>query len=282
MKRFAIPGFSEIALKNGVALLKTKYQSRQGGIANAILDWLAQPQKVPEIRYFPGRGRSISFKVSHPDLNRIFIKSYRRGGLRGFFLRNFYWGKKRFLEELKISEYALTKNLPVAETVGLVLKQPLPGFYQAYLITREIPQTQDLARFLSHRDAYSIQLLPELAQKVAATLVKFHNEGIYHPDLNLRNILIETTEFKVYLVDLDKARVLETLSFQQRVRNLIRLARSVVKTGLAQVITRDIRLQFLKTYLGLIGKDSPQVRETLTRQCHRNIKWHRWWWKISP
>lgn len=272
-------GFERINIKHGFVLVKGRYRDI---LKEAILDWLDNPRTALEIRHLPGRGKSISFKVAHPELKRIFIKSYRRGGLRGLFLRNLYWGPSRFLEELRISEYALGKDLPVAEALGLVIRQPLPGFYQAHLITREIPAAQDLARFLRHRDAYSILLLPELAKKVAAALVRFHNEGVYHPDLNLRNILVDTDGFTVYLVDLDRARVFETLSFEQRMRNLMRLARSVIKIGLERVVAKDIRLQFLRTYLSLVGKDTLETKETVIRKCHRNIKWHRLWWRIFP
>lgn len=271
-----IPGFAKLPLPHGFVLIKTAYRE----LVEPIFNWLTDPQRVPEIRYFSGRGSSISFKVNHPNIKRIFIKSYRRGSWRGFFLRDLYRGKRRFLKELSILEYAVSKNLPVPEPLALVLKRPFPGFYQAYLITREISAAQDLVYFLQQDHAFKKPLLPELINKIASTLVNFHNEGIYHPDLNLKNILVETSQFKIYLVDLDRAQIFASLSFALRMKSLIRLARSLVKLELDNKITKDIRLQFLKTYLAFIGKDSPEVIQVILRQCHNHIKWHKLWWKI--
>ncbi|HHT9146519.1 MAG TPA: lipopolysaccharide kinase InaA family protein, partial [Candidatus Wunengus sp. YC61] len=56
--------------------------------------------------------------------------------------------------------------------------------------------------------------------------------GIYHADLHLKNILLKkdsNEEFTAYIIDLDKSVVLNKLNIQQRIRNLLRLDRSLEK-----------------------------------------------------
>jgi tRNA A-37 threonylcarbamoyl transferase component Bud32 len=59
-----------------------------------------------------------------------------------------------------------------------------------------------------------------------------HLHGVYHADLNLKNILVrrENMEISVYVIDFDKARLYPRgVPLEQANRNLNRLLRSVRK-----------------------------------------------------
>src|SRR5574337_1208829 len=59
-----------------------------------------------------------------------------------------------------------------------------------------------------------------------------HDAGIYHADLHLKNILLKgdsNGEFNAYIIDLDKSVVLNELNIDQRIKNLLRLDRSIEK-----------------------------------------------------
>jgi predicted Ser/Thr protein kinase len=56
--------------------------------------------------------------------------------------------------------------------------------------------------------------------------------GVYHADLNLRNLLVrlDSHELEVFIIDFDKARIFERpVPSSYRRRNLERLSRSVRK-----------------------------------------------------
>jgi 3-deoxy-D-manno-octulosonic acid kinase len=59
-----------------------------------------------------------------------------------------------------------------------------------------------------------------------------HRKGVYHADLNLKNILIrsESEKIRAYLIDFDKARLYpHGTPLSQAKRNLNRLSRSARK-----------------------------------------------------
>ena len=81
-----------------------------------------------------------------------------------------------------------------------------------------------------------------------------HDAGIRHDDLNLKNLLVARVEdsTKVHVIDFKKARLQNHVALGTRLRNLIRLDRSVVKRlASRRAITISDRLRTLRVYLAL-------------------------------
>ena len=70
---------------------------------------------------------------------------------------------------------------------------------------------------------------------VGRCIRKFHNAGVWHADLNARNILLDSG-FRVYLIDFDRAR-LQAGKPVNGEDNLNRLRRSLVKFWPAKQMT---------------------------------------------
>ena len=88
---------------------------------------------------------------------------------------------------------------------------------------------------------------------MAARAVRvMHDQGFYHGDLNLKNILIDAEQRNtVYIIDWDKSQEQENISPAQRSSNMVRCCRSMVKLreqGLA--LTERDQLYFLRVLLG--------------------------------
>ena len=71
-----------------------------------------------------------------------------------------------------------------------------------------------------------------------------HDAGIYHADLHLKNILLKqdaSGAFSAYIIDLDKSFVVDKLTVEQRMKNLLRLNRSIdkIRWFSGQTITND-------------------------------------------
>jgi len=63
-------------------------------------------------------------------------------------------------------------------------------------------------------------------------LEKFFDFGLFHPDLNIKNILVKTDEEKIFLLDFDKAVLQKnSLSVENRTKIYKRLFRSFDKMG---------------------------------------------------
>ena len=118
---------------------------------------------------------------------------------------------------------------------------------------------------------------------MALLLQGMHRAGLYHADLNLKNILVQITERGVnsYVIDLDRARVIKPLGSRMRIRNLVRLYRSLDKQGYLNdpVGMRDV-VAFVRAYCG-----EDQELLTVCKEVMRKDMWllryHRAGWRLS-
>ncbi len=223
----------------------------------------------------PGARRRIAGRTEHfsylpagaPD--RILVRQLARGGLVSF-AGNLHLGLGRVLRELAAADRAARAGLRVPEIVACRATQAGGPFWRFTLAVREIEGARDL-----------LAVLPEAApadrhrllEDVALEIRKLHEAGVYHGDLNVKNILVRGRE--VYLVDFDKAVVRPAREPARDAANLARLNRSVEKR-LRDVVSRIDRLRFLAAYAG--GRAGlPE----LARRCAAGLGFHRLWWSIS-
>lgn len=235
--------------------------------------------------YF-GRGELLRLSLGPMAEGCALIRHYQRGGVFGGLLKDFFLGKKRFLREVRVSEWARGENIPTAEVLALRIEHKGLGLYSGDLVTREIEGSEDLDEYLKlarARERGTKDPGKEILRSVALLLQGMHRAGLYHADLNLKNILVQITERGVssYVIDLDRARVIKPLGSRMRIRNLVRLYRSLDKQGYLNdpVGMRDI-VAFVRAYCG-----EDQELLTVCREVMRKDMWllryHRAGWKLS-
>jgi len=169
-----------------------------------------------------GRGKTLFFRFEHRE---CVLRHYHRGGLVSKMSndRYFYSGLQRsrvwreFSLLIKLRELALPAPLAIA---GRLKRK---GFsFQADLITERIHGARDLANLLSER-----RLPLTVWQNIGETIAAFHKAGVYHADLNLRNVMLDEQR-KVWLIDFDSGRLCRPRKKWQQA-NLARLYRSLEK-----------------------------------------------------
>ncbi|MFH1450197.1 MAG: glycosyltransferase, partial [bacterium] len=99
---------------------------------------------------------------------------------------------------------------------------------------------------------------------------KMHEVGVYHKDLNLKNILIQNKEnqIEIFIIDFDKACLKKRLTERQRKRNLLRLNRSVEKLEKeTPLMTGEDKVVFLNQYY----KDKEDKEETIKKTAGFSI-----------
>jgi len=169
-----------------------------------------------------GRARVIYF--SYGDKTLV-LKHYFRGGMVSSFLKDQYFGfnleKTRAFREWCLLKTMLKLGLPVPDAIAAHAEQHL-FFYRADLITQKIDDTKTLADVLIEKEIDSDQW-----RKIASCIKKFHDNNIYHADLNARNILLTGTG-EVYLIDFDNSDF-RVGSNSWKMGNLTRLKRSLLK-----------------------------------------------------
>ena len=179
---------------------------------------------------FQGRERLRAVRLRNGGT--VLLRRYRHGGaFRRLTGSVFFTWPPRPFRELIITEELRRRGIPTVEVYGACVEPVWGPFYGGWLATRAIPGAQDLWAALQSgfiRDAGEEGCLRAVARSVRA----LHREGVYHADLNLKNILVRLENGGVtgYIIDFDKAKLfLGRLPRRLAKNNLDRLLRSARK-----------------------------------------------------
>ncbi len=198
--------------------------------ADSITAAVCRSQGRDEVSRFEGRGRLRALVL--PSGDTALIRAYRHGGLLRACTGDifFSWPPRPF-RELTITEEIRRRGISAVEAYGAYVEQVWGPFYRGWLVTRELKGAQDL--WQAFKSGFVQELgINGVLRAVADTLRDLHREGVYHTDLNLKNILVCKGEEGVrgYIIDFDKAKlVLGQLPPELVRRNLSRLLRSINK-----------------------------------------------------
>ncbi len=169
-----------------------------------------------------GRARVVYFSQGEKS---FVLKHYYRGGAVASILKDRYLGfsiiKSRSFREFHLLKKMNEFGLPVPQAVAAHVEKALVS-YRADLITEEIKNTKTLADVLSES---SIDV--EQWKKIGACIKLFHQNNVYHADLNARNILL-TESMKIYLIDFDNSNI-RIGPDSWKMDNISRLKRSLLK-----------------------------------------------------
>ena len=189
-----------------------------------------------------GRGRLLRFPYKG---GYGLIRTYLRGGVVRHFLKDRYLLDNRPFRELALHSYAYEKGLSVPKPLGVCWERNGPWFRGAIAaIEVDAINLLDYLRTVgsnscstvgqSDRSDTSDRSDLEATLRDCGLLIRrMHDLGIWHADLQLRNILVGVEG--PLLIDLDKARVRGSLGSWRRARNLLRLRRSFQKWDLPDV-----------------------------------------------
>lgn len=177
------------------------------------------------------KGRYTTWFVAFEHSHWV-LRHYWRGGLMAKFSKDAYvytglentraMGELRLLDILYREGFAVPK--PIAANIvraGLC--------YRADIIIERVEGAEDLVAKLGKG-----VMSTEQWQALGACIAQFHQRGVYHADLNAKNILFQpaqtnsVTPERFYLIDFDRGE-LKTPSPQWQQSNLDRLLRSFNK-----------------------------------------------------
>jgi len=176
-----------------------------------------------------GRG-SMPSLVLEPSKERIVVRKYRRGGLLRFLNTDIFLGSHRSFNELSVTLQAAKAGIPVADILGSLSLRVCGPLYRHYLVSRELTDCCDLPAWFQECDADD-EDVAVLARCVADRVRHMHDCGLYHGDLNLKNILVSRTDARqVFIIDWDKSTHRPgALGPDYRQRNVVRFCRSAEK-----------------------------------------------------
>jgi 3-deoxy-D-manno-octulosonic acid kinase len=179
------------------------------------------------------------------------LRQYAHGGLFRFLTRNLYLFGSRSFRELALTEEIRASGVPTIEPVGAIHRITLFPFYQPYFLSLEIPGAIDLLRYFQqiggHPSPETLSQKRKIIRRAGHLLRQFHQAGFFHRDLQLKNILV--TGDQLLLIDFDRSYRKPMISINERMKNLLRLNRSVEKWGRFRLpITRTDRWRFFLAY----------------------------------
>ncbi|HEX9787634.1 MAG TPA: lipopolysaccharide kinase InaA family protein [Candidatus Binatia bacterium] len=182
-----------------------------------------------EYRY---QGRRPLRAIRLRDGETALIRGYRHGGFFRAVTRACFitWPPRPF-RELAITEELRRRGLPTVEVYAAGVERVCGPFYRGCLVTRELPGAKDLWAALQD-ESVAAHRLTSVLKATAETLRAMHREGVYHSDLNLKNILVrfKPDGAEGYVIDFDRAKlVLGKLPPPLARKNLDRLLRSALK-----------------------------------------------------
>jgi len=188
------------------------------------------------------KGRGTTYFIEYQTQQWV-LKHYFRGGLVGKLLKDRYLftgiDKTRAKQEFELLLTIQSLGLPAPAPVAIGIEKH--GFYYtADIITCRIADSQDVIGILK-----SQRLSSEQWFAIGKTIQAFHQQGIYHDDLNCHNILIDQQQ-KVWLIDFDRGEKRKVHSNWQQA-NLSRLLRSFrkEKTRLSEFYWQESDWQLL-------------------------------------
>ncbi|NOU52374.1 3-deoxy-D-manno-octulosonic acid kinase [Pseudoalteromonas sp. JBTF-M23] len=199
--------------------------SNEKTTSDVFLDWF-DPTHWQQLNAIVAtkKGRATAWFYKHNEHVNV-LKHYWRGGLVGKLLSDqyFFYGlkKTRVYKEFELLCALDNLGLPVPKPVAA--KVSVQGLiYRGDLITSAINGATSLCERLQISQATEQEL-----SLVGRTIAQFHNQGVYHADLNINNILFGD-DGKVYLIDFDRGQLRPQQAAWQRA-NMERLHRSFKK-----------------------------------------------------
>jgi 3-deoxy-D-manno-octulosonic acid kinase len=227
------------------------------------------------------RGRAAAWAVPL-DGGEAVVRHSWHGGLLAPLTRDLFLPPTRAPHELALSEALRARGVRTPEVLAYALYPGPVGTRRADVVTRLVPDGQDLAALLRTLPIGRPPLSPWV-RAAGALLHALARAGVRHPDLNLKNVLVTPADgtpgadaadraLDAWVLDLDVAR-LDPSPSPSRVHsigeaNIARLSRSIDKwrsqRGLA---VSDLEIQCLR----VIARHGPDAQVDLVWRPGHNV-----------
>jgi len=281
LQRKIPPGFEKVVIGRTTLLVRDKYKDQILDQEN-VFPGKIRKEVSPEFSLLKGRNLIPCVPIKGSN-ERMIIKHYEHGGLFRKITRDIFFGDSRPFRELAILEAASQKDLRVPEVLAARVSRIFGALYKGEIVCKEIPDSVNLLEYLKMLNEKpmkeKIGWKREIIESLAEAIRKMHSSGIYHADLNIKNILIQNVgeKIRVYLLDFDRSKIKDRLTLRDRLNNLARFNRSCQKWGAPITSTDKLRL-FLSYFKGdRLIESNPRKH---IRKCSRLHWGHRIYWKF--
>ncbi len=196
----------------------------------------------------------------------VIVKQGRR---RTFFKRiSRLFAPSRNLQSWKKGYQLLNRDLPTARPLAVLERRRFGLLRDSVLLTEALPGARDFDTFLRldllHANAETVRKAKSRLLEALVRLIKdMQQKGFAHRDFKAANLMVQYEPAsgeppRLTLVDLDGLSLRRELSWEERLRPIVRLNVSMDE---AKIVTRTDRLRFLKAYLIGPGRSDANWKE---------------------
>ena len=152
------------------------------------------------------KGRGSAWFIDSP-FGPVVLRQYLRGGWAAKFSRQGYFftsvSRSRPFREFYLLAALCQKGLPVPRPVAALI-QHHGMISTGAILTARISSAQTLADIFTDDHSFPGRA-DNFWSSVGQCVRQFHNAGVWHADLNARNILVNA-DWQISLIDFDRAR----------------------------------------------------------------------------
>jgi len=215
------------------------------------------------------RGRGDTALVALPEsTEKLVLRRLLHGGVFGPLLGPVFLGMSRPIRELQVTAELRSAGAPVPRP-ALALGRRIAGPFRALVVGTylEADAVDGLTFLESEPDR---PRLLRAAGAVGSAVRRFHDEGGRHADLHLKNLLIRERDdtAECIIIDLDKARITPGLTPGERMAQIMRLFRSLLKRGVLERVGSRGCSRFFTAYCG----NDRLLRRALWKRVDRELR----------
>ena len=226
--RVAVPDYDSWNFEGGTVLAHQSVAAAVHAALSGSPTLYAWARNQPDRAVFHGRGEAYGVRLGE---RRVVVRHARRGGALAGLLGDRFIGAPRFLAELDVAARLAGAGVATPRVlVGVV--------YPTFLVHRADVATERVSGI----DLFTLffgEAPPEgsdrsrILRAVGALVRRLHEAGFVHPDLQLRNVLVESNPSvgpsvrpSAWLLDVDTCRAIAPRDGERRRANLARFERS--------------------------------------------------------
>jgi 3-deoxy-D-manno-octulosonic acid kinase len=225
-----------------------------------------------------GRGRTGVIALPGSGV-RVYLRAFHHGGWLAPVTGDRLAGPGRVLAELRVHRALFERGAPVPRPLLATATRCGPGRWTALFGTAEVAGALNLRAWLAAPQPEAA--VRTVIRAAGAALRRLHDAGGAHADLHVGNLLLRSSDAgpEIFVVDLDRARLRAAVSPGRRLRELMRLARSLEKHGLWDRLPPGSAREFLAAYCDGDADLAGALRRHLPRE-RRRLARHRLGWRL--
>jgi tRNA A-37 threonylcarbamoyl transferase component Bud32 len=211
---------------------------------------------------------------------RMHVRRLRHGGWLGGLTRGALLGPRRPEAEIEVNRRLVERGAAVPRPVLSASWRRFGPIWNGLVATEHVEDAIDgVAFFESAPDPARVR---QATDAVARAVRRFHDAGGRHPDLHVKNLLLRQRGERrsALVIDLDRAQAGEPPDPARRMRELMRLYRSLVKRGYAESLGARGCARFVSSYTAGDRTLRRALLHSLPRE-RRRLAWHRAGYRLA-